>query len=71
MKKMLEKLVKLVKGVLGNKKGSNVVTGIIITAIVLIAIIALAPTITTFFANVWNQFAIWVTSRLTALFSPA
>ena len=71
MKKMLEKLVSLVKGIFKNEKGSNVITGIIITAIVIIAIIALTPTITTFFSDVWNQFSTWVTSRLTALFAPA
>ena len=71
MKKMLEKLVKLVKGILKNEKGSNVITGIIITAIVLMAIIALSSTISTFFGGVWGQFSTWVTDRLTALFAAA
>lgn len=52
-----------------NTKGSGAVNSIVISAIVLIGIVLLNPTIRNFISDVWNLFSGFVLNRLTTLFN--
>ncbi|MBU5676899.1 hypothetical protein KQI88_10770 [Alkaliphilus sp. MSJ-5] len=55
--------------VLKNEEGNGIVAGIVVSAIVLIALILLNTPIRTFIADIWELFANFVEGKLSTLFS--
>lgn len=60
---------KRVVRVLKSEDGNGIVAGIVVSAIILIALILLNTPIRTFIANIWDLFANFVENKLTTLFS--
>lgn len=65
----VKKLKKRVIEVLNNEEGNSIIAGIIISAIVLIALILLNTPIRTFISDIWELFANFVEGKLSTLFS--
>ncbi len=54
---------------LNNERGNNIIAGVIISAIILIALILLNTPVRTFISDIWDLFSNFVESKLTTLFS--
>ncbi|WIV11141.1 hypothetical protein [Proteiniborus sp. MB09-C3] len=59
---------KIVKAV-NNERGNNIIAGVIISAIILIALILLNTPIRTFISDIWELFSNFVEGKLSTLFS--
>lgn len=58
-----------VKALINNTRGSDTVNNIVISAILLIGIVVLSPTVRGFISDVWNLFSNFILGRLTTLFN--
>lgn len=69
MRKIFVKLGDRIVTILKSEEGNNMVAGIIISAIVLIAIVLLNQPIRTFVADIWDLFSNFIEGKLTTLFA--
>lgn len=61
-------LTKKVLGTINNRRGNSILAAIVISAIILIGLILLNPSIRTFIANIWTLFSNFIETKLNTLF---